>query len=490
MLRADELALWVPRLKEACVGCVGDVMLDQFVYGKVERISPEGPIPILRMERQVMTLGGMGNVVRNLASLGSQFHVVTVIGDDVEGNHIRHLLQELNANEAHLLTVKGCSTTVKTRYIAGSQQIVRVDRETDACLDSEISQRIIDHIQSQVTTKVLVLSDYGKGVLTSSVCKQLIDHALQNKQVIVVDPKGNDYERYIGASVVTPNRQELKQASGMPVKTDKEVIAASRYLISTFKFGAVVATLSEHGMIVVSSDGNAIHIPAEAKEVYDVSGAGDTVVATLASALTVGLPLLQASCLANAAAGIVVGKIGTAAVGSNELYHSLRSSSVLAIEQKQIPIDEIEERLQQWRNEDLRIGFTNGCFDLLHPGHVMLLSKAAEKVDKLVVGLNSDQSIRRLKGSERPIQSEAARSTVLASLTSVSLVVIFEENTPQKLIEIVRPDVLVKGADYTVETVVGAEFVQGYGGKVLLIDLLPEQSTTRLVRRINDSSTV
>jgi D-beta-D-heptose 7-phosphate kinase / D-beta-D-heptose 1-phosphate adenosyltransferase len=489
MLNAEELASWVPRLKDASVSCIGDVMLDQFVYGTVERISPEGPIPVLRMERQVLTLGGMGNVARNLASLGAKFSVVTVIGDDLEGNQVRYLLKELSVIEAQLLSVQGCSTTVKTRYIAGGQQIVRVDRETNIFQDIEIGQQIISRSRNISDTKVLILSDYGKGVLTKEISLQLINEARQNNQIVIVDPKGSDYSCYAGANIITPNRKELGQATSMSVKTDQEVIAAARRLISNFGFEAIVATLSEHGMMVVLNDGSAEHLPAEAQEVYDVSGAGDTVVAALATALATGLPLLHAAQIANAAAGIVVGKIGTAVVEANELFHALRSREVLATEQKHVSFEELEICLQQWHTEGLRIGFTNGCFDLLHPGHVTLLSKSAAKVDKLVVGLNSDQSIQRLKGPQRPIQNELARATVLASLASVSLVVIFDEDTPQQLIELVRPDVLVKGADYTVETVVGADFVQSYGGEVMLVDLLPEQSTTRLVRRINNQTT-
>jgi D-beta-D-heptose 7-phosphate kinase / D-beta-D-heptose 1-phosphate adenosyltransferase len=488
MTRSEELATWVPHLKKAYVGCIGDIMLDRFVYGVVERISPEGPIPVLRIEREMSTLGGVGNVARNLASLGAKFYTVSVVGGDTAGEDIKRLLQELGGCESHVLTISECATTVKTRYIAGNQQIVRVDRETDVLEDDDIAAQVINQSFVNNELKVLVLSDYGKGVLTKDVTQKLIRQAKQRQQTIIIDPKGSDYSRYMGATIVTPNRLELSQASGMTLKTDQDIINAAQNLIANFDFEAIVATLSEKGMMVVTRSGSTAHLPAEAKEVYDVSGAGDTVVATMAAALSIGLPLLEAAKLANVAAGIVVGKVGTAVVSANELFHMLRSYDVLASEKKEVSIDELDERLQQWRMKGHTIGFTNGCFDLLHPGHVTLLSKAAAKVDRLVVGLNSDQSIKRLKGSERPIQNELARATVLASLASVDLVVVFEEDTPQKLIEIVRPDILVKGSDYTVETVVGADFVQSYGGEVMLVDLVPEQSTTRLVQRMHSNN--
>jgi D-beta-D-heptose 7-phosphate kinase / D-beta-D-heptose 1-phosphate adenosyltransferase len=487
-MRSEELATWVSRLKEAHVGCIGDVMLDRFVYGAVERISPEGPIPVLRIESEIVTLGGMGNVARNLASLGAHFQVVCAVGGDSAGDDIKRLLQDLKTGDVHVLTVNERVTTVKTRYIACGQQMLRVDRESDILSDTTLYSQIIDQNLNVLDAQVIVLSDYGKGILTKEVNLAIFNRAKQRKQTVIVDPKGNDYSIYEGATIVTPNRLELSQATGMQVKTDQDIIAAARHLITNFGFEAVVSTLSERGMMLVTQDGNAEHLPAEAREVYDVSGAGDTVVATVAAALSIGLPLLQAAKLANVAAGIVVGKVGTAVVTANELFHTLRSFDVIAAEQKEVSINELEKQLQLWRIEGKKIGFTNGCFDLLHPGHVTLLTKAAAKVDRLVVGLNSDKSIQRLKGVERPIQNELARATVLTSLASVGLVVIFEEDTPQKLIEIVRPDVLVKGADYTVENVVGADFVQSYGGEVMLVDLVPEQSTTRLVREIHSKA--
>ncbi len=300
---------------------------------------------------------------------------------------------------------------------------------------------------------------------------------------VVVDPKGDDFGRYRGASVITPNRKELIQATGMPADSDAEVEAACRFLLETCSIDAVVATRSERGMSVVTRDG-ATHLPANAREVFDVSGAGDTVVATLTSALSVGVELTDAARLANLAAGIVVGKVGTAVVRAPELLSALHEQEWRSGEEKVDTLEQAVERAARWRARGKRVGFTNGCFDLLHPGHISLLNQAKAACDVLVVGLNSDASVKRLKGETRPVQTETARATVLASLACVDLVVIFGEDTPEELIRALRPDVLVKGADYTVATVVGAGFVQSYGGKVVLADLVDGQSTTNTIKRM------
>ena len=482
-MRMDELTSIVPHLAQGCITCVGDIMLDQFVYGAVERISPEAPIPVLRVVRETAVLGGLGNVARNLAALGAACHVISVVGNDSVGLQVRGLLGELDGCHAELLVNPTGATTVKTRCIAGNQQIVRVDREHAFEMTPHFTTQVLATTR-QVAKNVLVISDYGKGVLTPEVTTALIGDARTAGKTVIVDPKGSDYRRYRGASIITPNRLELAQATRMPAASDSEVIAAARYLIETCEIDVVLATLSEHGMLLVHKDGTAEHLAAEAREVYDVSGAGDTVVATLAAALAVGTPLLQAARLANTAAGIVVGKVGTATASAAELMHTLRKQGAHSAEDKIVARAEAAQIVEDWRQKGLRIGFTNGCFDLLHPGHVTLLAQARQKVDRLVVGLNSDDSVSRLKGPQRPIQAEFARATVLASLQSVDLLVIFGEDTPRELIEALRPAVLIKGGDYTTETVVGADFVQSYGGEVVLIDLVAQHSTTRLVNRM------
>jgi len=321
-------------------------------------------------------------------------------------------------------------------------------------------------------------------VLSPELIKALIDGATAAKKPVLVDPKGLDYSIYHGATLVTPNRKELHEATRMPVGTDDEIVAAARHLCATCGIANVLVTRSQDGMTLVTAKGMAHHLPAEAREVFDVSGAGDTVVAVMAAAIAGGTAPLEAARLANIAAGIVVGKVGTAVVTGDELVAALHHSDISAGEAKLASHAGAIAQIDRWRRKGLRVGFTNGCFDLLHPGHVSLLSQARAACDRLVVGLNSDASVRRLKGANRPVQTEAARATVLASLASVDLVAIFEEDTPERLIKALHPDVLVKGADYTIDKVVGADLVTGWGGKVVLAELSPGHSTTATIARM------
>jgi D-beta-D-heptose 7-phosphate kinase / D-beta-D-heptose 1-phosphate adenosyltransferase len=474
----------VEALAEARVLCVGDVMLDDFVYGQVERISPEAPIPVLRVEREVRKLGGAGNVLSNLHALGAQGCFISVAGGDEAGREVGKLLAGLAGIEAHVLSERGRATTIKTRYVAGTQQMLRADREQTAPLGGALREdfyrmvvEVLPHYQ------VTVLSDYAKGVLAEGVAAEIIAAARAAGHAVVVDPKGRDYSAYRGASVLKPNRRELGEATKLPVGSEAEVIAAARSLIAAHGIGAVLVSLSQDGMLLVEATGAITKLAAEAREVYDVSGAGDTVVAMLAAALAAGAPLPDAARLANVAAGIVVGKVGTAVVHANELIETLVDRDALAT-RKVLPLALALDRLARWRSKGLRIGFTNGCFDLLHPGHVSLLSQARAQSDRLVVGLNSDASVARLKGPERPVQNEQARAAVLASLASVDLVVIFDDSTPITLISELKPDLLVKGADYRHDQVVGAEVVEAYGGKVMLAELLPGFSTTATIARL------
>ena len=488
--RTTELAAEVSQLAAAKVACVGEIMLDQFIYGTVERISPEAPIPVLHVQRETAMLGGLGNTVRNLDALGAGGVLLSVVGVDQAGAQIGTLVKELQCFQAHLLLESVRTTSIKTRCIGGRQQILRVDRETTGEISAASAESLLRATREALQEcMVLVLSDYGKGVLTQTLTRQLIDTARELGRMVIVDPKGSDYSRYRGASVITPNRNELAQASRMPVDSHEAVVRAARHLIEAYELGSVLATLSEQGMTLVNSAGEIHRLPAEAREVFDVSGAGDTVVATFAAAAAVGMPPVNGARLANAAAGIAVGKLGTAATSAHELQQVLRQRDVLRGEAKLAPVDEVIRTAERWRAQGLRIGFTNGCFDLLHPGHVQLLSRARAACDRLVVGLNSDASVKRLKGPQRPIQAESARATVLGSLASVDLLLIFDDDTPRRIIEQLRPEVLIKGADYTLATVVGADYVQSYGGQVLLVDVVPEQSTTQLVDKINSDLT-
>ena len=479
---APDLVRAIRRLSKTSVLVIGDVMLDRYAYGEVERISPEAPVPILTVERETAMPGGAGNVVRNLTALNAAVAFIAVVGDDQAGSDLTGLIGGQPGVEPWLLVQSGRATTVKTRYIANGQQLLRADNEDARPIQSKLADRLVRIARDgMAATSITVLSDYRKGLMAGDVARQLIDAAHQAGRRVIVDPKGLDYARYAGADIITPNRRELSEATGMPIDTEAEIVAAAEAVRAAHGFGAVLVTRSEDGMTLLDDRG-AHHFPAEAKEVYDVSGAGDTVVATLAAGLAGGLDLAVAVRLANVAAGVVVGKIGTAVARETELLAALSPQG--GVLRKVVAREEAAEQVERWRRKNYRTGFTNGCFDLLHPGHVHLLEQARASCDRLVVGLNSDASVRRLKGPTRPVQPEAARAAVLASLASVDLVCVFDEDTPLELLKAIRPELLVKGADYAMQDVVGADLVAGWGGKVMLAELLPGHSTTATVARL------
>ena len=472
----------VRRLARTSVLVVGDAMLDRYVYGAVNRISPEAPIPVVSVERDVAMPGGAGNVVRNLTALGAAVAFVSVVGDDQAGSDLTGLIGGQPNVEPWLLVQGGRTTTTKTRYIAQGQQLLRADHEVVAAIHPKLAERLIRIAgDALAATTVTVLSDYNKGVLMGNVPAQIIAAARAAGRKVVVDPKGDDYSRYAGADVITPNRRELTEATGMRVDSEAAIAAAGQSLRAAHGFGAVLVTRAEDGMTLVT-EGALQHFPAEAADVYDVSGAGDTVVATLAAGLAAGLDLAIAVRLANLAAGVVVGKVGTAVAREGDLLAALSPQGGAL--RKVVTREQAAEQVERWRQRGWRTGFTNGCFDLLHPGHVHLLEQARSRCDRLVVALNSDASVRRLKGPTRPVQTEAARAAVLGSVTAVDLVCVFEEDTPESLLRAIRPELLVKGSDYTLSTVVGSDFVQSYGGEVMLADLLPGFSTTATVQRL------
>ncbi len=484
MNHALHLIEWLARLDTARVLCVGDVMLDRFVYGDVERISPEAPIPVLRVQREAAAVGGAGNVARNLSALGAAVRLIGVVGDDAPGRETSGVLDGDANVELGLVTDPSRPTTVKTRFIAGAQQMLRTDEEDT----SAIGAATLDKVREEVTAALagggygaLVLSDYGKGALTDGVIAAVIAAAGEARVPVVVDPKGTDFSRYRGADVLTPNRRELADASRQPTGSDDEVEAAARSLISDCGVAAIIATRGPQGMTVIG-EGKPAHLPALAREVFDVSGAGDTVVAALAAGLAAGMALADAAHLANVAAGIVVGKVGTAVVRRDELSDALGGGAGLGA--KYLDRARLLDRVAQWRARGLTVGFTNGCFDLVHPGHVSLIEQSSAACDRLVVALNDDASVQRLKGPDRPVQPQDARARVIASLAGVDAVTLFAEDTPRELIELLRPDVLVKGADYTPDEVVGGDFVQSYGGKVVLAELVDGFSTTGTIARL------
>ncbi len=475
------------RLSGVTVLCVGDLMLDDFVYGEVARISPEAPAPVIAVKRSEMVIGGAGNVARNIASLGAHCVFVGLIGEDDAGRTLKAALAA-EPNIAASLVVDGSRpTTRKVRFVSEhfATHMLRADWEEARPADAKTETALVDAALAALpTVDAVVLSDYAKGVLTKGLIRTLIDAAAAAGKPVIVDPKGADYSIYRGATMVTPNRKELAEAVRRDAKSDGEVAEAAAELRDALGSDAVLVTRSDDGMTLVTRKAAPVHVPAYAVKVIDVSGAGDTVVAVLAAMLGLNADYESAMRAANAAAAVVVGKRGTATLSIGELRHRILPSATLAAEDKILyDWQELDARLDAWRKQGLRIGFTNGCFDILHPGHVKLMAQARAACDRLVLGLNSDASVSRLKGPERPVQKVQARAEVLAALEAVDLVVVFEEDTPRNLIERVRPSALIKGADYTREQVVGHDIVESYGGEVVLVGLLPGHSTTDIVKR-------
>ena len=471
--------------------CVGDVMLDRYVYGQVERISPEAPIPVLRMQREAVTLGGSGNVVRNLVSLGGQVDMVGIIGADQAGFDLTKQLAEFPAITSYLLTDNSRPTTLKTRYVADGQQLLRADHEISQPASHDMEDQILLRVRGALAScDVVILSDYAKGTLTDRVITELLAAAKAQQKPVLIDPKGRNFNRYHSATLLTPNRRELQEATGHTIRSVEDAEKAARQLIAAHDLQGVLAKLGSDGVCLIMRDLPAWHFRATAREVYDVSGAGDTVVATLALAMAGGLTTEDAAMLANIAGSVVVGKIGTAVVTRDELARELRHGQSRISEDKIFSLSEASEMAERWRKQGLKVGFTNGVFDLLHPGHLSLLRQARAACDRLIVGMNSDASVKRLKGESRPIQHENARAAVLASLADVDGVVIFTEDTPLDAIKAVRPALLVKGADYRPDQVVGGDLVQGWGGQVMLAQLVDGQSTTATIAKLQGNKAV
>lgn len=480
----------IEQLKKVKVLCIGDVMLDRYLHSSVSRISPEGPVPVARVARTDNIAGGVANVARNVAALGAQAKVAGVIGKDKPGDDLESMLAGESNVQALFIACGTRPTTEKIRYVAQGQQLLRADREDATPLTPELEEALLAVVSQEIAgCDVVVLSDYAKGVLTKNVLARTIELARAKGVPVVVDPKSSDFTRYSGATVITPNAKETYEATGIEPKDDQQAELAGLKALQSCKADALLVTRAEQGMSLVQADKPAFHIRATAHEVFDVVGAGDTVVATLAVCLGSGLPLERAATLANMAAGIVVAKSGTATVSIYELMEEIRRQDMASDPQSSISnkignCSEITELSKQWKKQGLKVGFTNGCFDLLHVGHVSLLTFARAQCDRLVVGLNSDASVKRLKGPSRPVNSEQDRAYVLAALQSVDAVVVFDEDTPQELIETLVPDVLVKGSDYTIDQIVGARFVLDHGGQVRTFDLVPGRSSTRIIEKM------
>lgn len=468
--------------RETRVLVVGDVMLDRYIWGDVDRISPEAPVPVVRMAHHTEQPGGAANVAMNIAGLGAGAALAGFTGEDEESTALERAL--LNAGIAsHLMPVAGHPTTSKLRILGGQQQILRLDVEQTHGYTAGAYETLLAMVREALpSVHAVVLSDYAKGVLTEEVCRAIIDAARALRIPVLVDPKHRDFSRYRGATTICPNLHELSAATGIGPKETDALLAAAARLLPELGLDYLTVTLSEKGIAVVGRLGTTIY-PAVARQVFDVSGAGDTVIATLALSLASGLPIEAAVPLANIAAGVAVSKVGTVPVSRDELITSLMPQIELQASEKLLQLDQLQTRVHAWRSRGERVVFTNGCFDLLHVGHITLMEDARRQGDRLIVAINSDASVSALKGPTRPVVAERDRGRVLAALAAVDAVIVFSEPTPLALINALKPDVIVKGGDYIEDTVVGAKEVRGWGGIVKIVPTVEGFSTTRLIAR-------
>jgi D-beta-D-heptose 7-phosphate kinase/D-beta-D-heptose 1-phosphate adenosyltransferase len=462
---------------------VGDLMLDRYIAGEVERISPEAPVPVLLHAQRSERPGGAANVAMNLAGLGCQTFLAGFWGADAEQAELARLLEIAKIDTLGVVS-SSLPTISKTRIMARAQQLLRLDIESREAPPAEELQRLEERVVELVKkVHAVVLSDYAKGALSREICEAVIRTARGVGVPVLVDPKTRDLSKYSGAATVCPNLSELAAATGVPAHRTDELLAAARQQMLEHEFGFLTVTMSDKGIRVLERAGD-YYSPARAREVFDVSGAGDTVIATMAAAMAGGLQVHTAVDLANLAAGIVVGKVGTVPIAAHELVSLLTASQALTAQEKVLDLAGVERRVSEWRASGETIVFTNGCFDLLHVGHITLLEKCREFGSKLVLGLNTDASVSALKGPSRPIVGEAERAKVMAALGAVDAVVLFAEETPLELIKALKPDVLVKGGDYVMEAVVGYEEVRATGGRVEIVPTVAGFSTTNLIGKM------
>ena len=462
--------------------CIGDIILDTYSQGLVERISPEAPIPVLRVtDSDKEVLGGSGNVARNVTAAGNNCHLISVIGDDNDGEIFKQLCKKTKNLTFNLVIDKERCTTMKRRFVSGNQQVLRVDRESRKNISKQIEEKILEKFNSKLSeSSVVIISDYNKGVLTKNLLEKIIKIAKLNKKIVIVDPKNKDFSVYKYANIITPNLKELLKATNFPATSidDKLIERLSKKLIKSFKFQSIVTTKSSKGISLVNSQSKSVHLPSKAKEVFDVSGAGDTVVSYIASGILRGFDVEHSVKLANEAAGIAVSKFGTATVTEDEVTRKLKK--------KICSLSNIVREIND--NNYTDVGFTNGCFDLLHKGHLDYLKKSREKCGFLIVGINSDMSVKKLKGNSRPIINEIERSEILSNFDFIDRIVIFNELTPINLIKKIKPNYIFKGDDYKVNEVVGANEIKKWGGKVMLIKCTKGKSSSRIIERIKNGA--
>lgn len=468
----------IERVKGAKTLVIGDIMLDRYIFGSVARISPEAPVPVVKAGGERETLGGAANVANNISGLKAKCTLVGTAGADEYRNSMINMLTAINVE--HRIFDAGLQTTAKIRVLGDRQQVVRIDYEDILPGNSAVFPRICRCVDEMIPANdAIVLSDYGKGLMTADLCQHVIKSARASNKVTVVDPKGANWDKYYGATLITPNVKELSEVFGDKIPNeDGAVEKAGKIIREKFALTYLVVTRSEKGVSVISESG-VLHMPTQAQEVYDVSGAGDTVVATLACVLGSGGSIEEAISVSNKAAGIVVSKIGTVPIKYEELLQSYITDDISGA----VQLAELMNIVENEKAIGNKVVFTNGCFDILHRGHVSYLKEAKKQGGVLVVGLNSDDSVRRLKGESRPLNNQNDRALVLSSLKDVDYVVIFDEDTPEKLLSQIKPDILVKGGDYTVEQVLGRQ----YAKEVKIIDFVEGYSTTNTVNKMCDT---
>lgn len=475
-MNASILAERLLALQGSSIMVIGDVMLDRFVDGTVRRLSPEAPVPILEKAQDSVMPGGAANVAINLAGLGCDVTLLSVTGSDAPGRQLAQILGANLAIDFHQVVDHSRPTTTKTRFRADKQQVLRVDEEVNTPIDADTAGQLLASFGDSLTNVgLVVLSDYAKGTLPPDIITRIMDLTRAAGVPLVTDPKLSDFSVYAGADMLTPNLAELKMASAVAGDTLEDIATAASQAAQSNDLGAVLVTLSARGMLLARADGTWEHDPTRARDVFDVSGAGDTVIAMIAAALAGGIDAGEAVKLANIAAGVVVGKAGTATVSPGEIIAMAGPAT------PNLDLPALAARCDAWRAQGARIGFANGCFDLLHPGHIHLLTTAASACDRLIVGLNSDASVKRLKGDSRPVQSDRQRAAIMSSLPLVDGVAVFEEDTPLALITALQPDIIFKGGDYRPEDVVGGDIAAARGGEVIIIPTLGNHSSSSLI---------
>jgi D-beta-D-heptose 7-phosphate kinase/D-beta-D-heptose 1-phosphate adenosyltransferase len=466
---------------------VGDLMVDEYLWGDVERISPEAPVQVVTIKDEDFSLGGSGNVVNNVVALGAKVSAVGVIGTGTDGQLLLNKLNELGVDIAGIFQDSNRPTTRKTRIIASNQHVLRIDRETKESISEPAFEAIAKYLEDKIPdVDVVLISDYGKGLITEALMARLIAAAQKHKKITIADPKGLDFSKYSGVSLITPNKKEAALASGIEVVDEKTLIEAGNKILQRVGIDKLLITCGKDGMVLFDRNKAPYKIRAEIRQVYDVSGAGDTVLAVFGLSVASGISFEDGAVLANTSAGIVVGKVGTATVSRQELSSALKYDDISL---KHKDLSELPVLIQDMKKKGKRLVMTNGCFDLLHAGHIMLFSASKKLGDVLIVAIDDDDSVRDLKGKGRPVLSASERVRVISALDTVDYVVVFSSQELSKLIEIIRPDVLTKGSNYTSEEVFGRELVEQLGGRVVLIPVTEKISSTRIINNIRNSET-